>query len=208
MKFIFASLMVGVSVLAIPSAAQAQANHVGYLRNFTFALDYTDGPPLFAYESWSSSEPINFPDVGTLTISGQTDTQALHQDFEVRVDGRLLDSNLNNFRFSNGGDTLTIFFGTEGGYVRGSVSFDTPSDLIDSFYYSYYNQTYNYENYGDYSFSQPQAIFNIGSYNLSNGGTLIIGAVPEPSTWLMMIVGFGGIGYSIRRRRKAAAVMA
>lgn len=31
------------------------------------------------------------------------------------------------------------------------------------------------------------------------------GAVPEPSTWAMMLVGFGGIGYSMRRRRKLVA---
>lgn len=29
------------------------------------------------------------------------------------------------------------------------------------------------------------------------------GAVPEPATWAMMLIGFGGIGYSVRRRRKA-----
>ena len=29
-----------------------------------------------------------------------------------------------------------------------------------------------------------------------------IAAVPEPNTWAMMLVGFGGIGFSMRRRRK------
>ena len=28
------------------------------------------------------------------------------------------------------------------------------------------------------------------------------GAVPEPSTWAMMLLGFGAVGYAIRRRRK------
>lgn len=30
-----------------------------------------------------------------------------------------------------------------------------------------------------------------------------VGAVPEPATWAMMLLGFGGIGMTIRRRRKA-----
>lgn len=30
--------------------------------------------------------------------------------------------------------------------------------------------------------------------------TVSIGAVPEPATWLMMLVGFGGVGFSLRRR--------
>ena len=37
-------------------------------------------------------------------------------------------------------------------------------------------------------------------------GTAATGAVPEPSTWAMMLLGFGAIGYSMRRRRKSGAV--
>ena len=32
-------------------------------------------------------------------------------------------------------------------------------------------------------------------------------AVPEPSTWAMMLIGFGGIGYSVRRRRQKIAIV-
>jgi len=34
-----------------------------------------------------------------------------------------------------------------------------------------------------------------------------IGAVPEPSTWAMMILGFAGVGYMACRRRKPAAAL-
>lgn len=37
--------------------------------------------------------------------------------------------------------------------------------------------------------------------NCGNGGA----AIPEPSTWAMMIMGFGGAGYLIRRRRYSVA---
>lgn len=30
------------------------------------------------------------------------------------------------------------------------------------------------------------------------------GAVPEPSTWMMLILGFGAVGYAMRRRQKVA----
>lgn len=32
------------------------------------------------------------------------------------------------------------------------------------------------------------------------------GAVPEPATWAMMLLGFGGMGVALRRRRKAATL--
>jgi hypothetical protein len=31
-----------------------------------------------------------------------------------------------------------------------------------------------------------------------------VGAVPEPSTWAMMLIGFGAVGASLRRRRVSA----
>jgi hypothetical protein len=35
-----------------------------------------------------------------------------------------------------------------------------------------------------------------------------IGAVPEPSTWAMMILGFAGVGYMIYRRKRQATALA
>jgi hypothetical protein len=39
--------------------------------------------------------------------------------------------------------------------------------------------------------------------NISGEGTPV-GGVPEPATWAMMLLGFGGIGVAMRRRRKEA----
>ena len=35
-----------------------------------------------------------------------------------------------------------------------------------------------------------------------------VAAVPEPSTWAMMILGFAGVGYMTYRRRRQAAALA
>jgi hypothetical protein len=40
--------------------------------------------------------------------------------------------------------------------------------------------------------------------NPTYGGTLNIAAVPEPATWGLMLLGFGGIGFAMRRRRRPA----
>jgi hypothetical protein len=60
----------------------------------------------------------------------------------------------------------------------------------------------------------PQ-LFTAGTYRLTFNGTSTVagadsgtvtiaaaGAVPEPATWAMMLLGFGGIGMAMRRRRK------
>jgi hypothetical protein len=46
---------------------------------------------------------------------------------------------------------------------------------------------------------------DFGQYELTiNGvGNVATGAVPEPGAWLMMILGFGAIGASLRRRKQA-----
>jgi hypothetical protein len=39
-------------------------------------------------------------------------------------------------------------------------------------------------------------------------GTVVVAAVPEPSTWAMMILGFAGIGFVAYRRKSKPALMA
>jgi PEP-CTERM motif-containing protein len=40
------------------------------------------------------------------------------------------------------------------------------------------------------------------SGNGSYGGNLNITPIPEPATWAMMLLGFGAVGFAIRRRRE------
>lgn len=46
------------------------------------------------------------------------------------------------------------------------------------------------------------------SQNAALGGTLAfrsVAAVPEPGTWALMLLGFGAVGFSMRRRRQTGA---
>ena len=59
-------------------------------------------------------------------------------------------------------------------------------------------------------------VFTLGSFNLSNpffgqNDVLTISAVaavPEPSTWAMMILGFAGVGFMAYRRKAKRALAA
>ena len=43
--------------------------------------------------------------------------------------------------------------------------------------------------------------FSRGNGSYGARGSFVPGAIPEPGTWAMMVLGFGVLGYSIRRRR-------
>ena len=59
-----------------------------------------------------------------------------------------------------------------------------------------------------------QETLGVGNYVLQvspftpNGeiisGAITVFAVPEPASWALMLVGFGGLGYALRSRRKLA----
>jgi hypothetical protein len=56
-----------------------------------------------------------------------------------------------------------------------------------------------------------EAYFNIHTNLFPGGeirGNLQVAAVPEPSTWAMMVLGFAGVGAMAYRRRKVAAIAA
>lgn len=48
----------------------------------------------------------------------------------------------------------------------------------------------------------------VSSFTANGTGTFAGGVVPEPATWAMMIVGFGLVGVSLRRRERIARVSA
>lgn len=69
------------------------------------------------------------------------------------------------------------------------------------------------ENSATYIFrTNATAYNNQGTFGIIDGSTLQgltfqpIAAVPEPATWAMMLVGFGGIGMGLRRRKPRTSV--
>jgi hypothetical protein len=69
--------------------------------------------------------------------------------------------------------------------------------------------TGNY-NPADYGVTPQDRVFTLLSTNRSQSFAIGWpgGGVPEPATWGLMLVGFGGMGAVLRRNRKAAAVAA
>lgn len=62
-----------------------------------------------------------------------------------------------------------------------------------------YRVRFGVSNFGDTAFQSALAFSGLKVANVE------IGAVPEPSTWAMMLLGFGAIGFQLRRRRAGTA---
>ena len=104
--------------------------------------------------------------------------------------------------FSGDNTQLPFVFNLSG--VTGSTT------LTHIFTYSaagFFTLSYDYEGHAQESANAgfivpgPLSISAIGNF-----GTVQVGAVPEPSTWAMMILGFAGIGAMAYRRRGTAAL--
>lgn len=54
--------------------------------------------------------------------------------------------------------------------------------------------------------AEEAAAFKGDAYVPPIGGGGSVGGVPEPATWALMLIGFGGIGASLRRRRGIGAI--
>ena len=56
-----------------------------------------------------------------------------------------------------------------------------------------------------FNFRHDPSFFHLDNVSVTPGR--VTGAVPEPATWAMMLIGFGAIGVSLRRRRKVTATL-
>ena len=113
----------------------------------------------------------------------------------------------NNFLINNVAatlDTVGLDFSRDGFEIDSQFTIITLLGSRPLFSGTYAAPTFNL---GTYSFADTVAFGDgtrfTGNSNLSI--TSVNGAVPEPSTWMMMVAGFGLLGGAVRYGRKANA---
>jgi hypothetical protein len=114
------------------------------------------------------------------------------------------------FNLASGGTFNNLEFNVFGGNAT-SATFTLLDDLGNVFNF---NQALgNGSNFFGFQGIDGQSISNV-SITLNGGGvndvrqirldeSRMVSAIPEPATWAMMLLGFGAVGYSMRRRKVA-----
>jgi hypothetical protein len=150
---------------------------------------------------------------GPLVLDGVTYSTSLPDMYRI-VSGSYCLSGLcfGNY-VSSASFTITLDNPVErvGGYLLGStflpyvILYDVNHVAIDGFDASYffgYQSDSNNIKYIDISPHGGQLISSLDNF------TYEVAAVPEPSTWAMMILGFAGIGFMAYRRKSKLALTA
>jgi hypothetical protein len=103
---------------------------------------------------------------------------------------------------SGSGDPVSFFFG----FSASDNELDVPQGYVSNSALSD-TSTYNGQ-----TFSSLGATPGVYKWTWGTGAnqnfTLVIGEVPEPSTWAMMLVGFAGLGFAGYRKSKSVAASA
>jgi hypothetical protein len=199
--------LLGVLALAIPASALADVITFDELTNnnrYNSVNPLTSGGFQFVNSGstadslivWGSSNSFN-ADPGGATVavnySGTTTTV-------TPVGGGTFDFNsidlADVYNYGTGGDVLFTFL-TSGGTTTQTVSLDNIIGL----------QTFTFNLAGLQSFSFTPV--STDGHWLQFDNLVVNGvtqAVPEPGTWAMMLLGFGGLGFQMRRARAKSAL--
>lgn len=169
-------LLAAASILAASAfAVPAQASHI-FVTNVGIggtALDSTTGP---------TNPVFNVTQGGSLNFTG--DMLGSGDSLVVTINGVAgLSQNVFMVPFAGGNASFSqaIGFNTVGSF-NGLVTYDFPSSTPD----------YLDPNGGQHSDRTLGFSVNVLAGN---------GAVPEPATWLMLILGFGAVGAGMRRAK-------
>ena len=171
--------IMGVAAIAIMASTPAMAQ-----QQYTFDFT-TTGAPFFGVAGTGS---------GTLTTNGITiDSRGFTAQMITAITGSFNGSTITGLASPFGANNL--FYVTGPSFVDGSgLGFNTTAGTSVNLFFQDSVGSYRINTTGPFTSSLVTA-----------RSSAAVAAVPEPATWAMMLLGFGGIGVAMRRRRKAVA---
>jgi PEP-CTERM motif len=149
-------------------------------------------------------DPVSGANINTITLGNAEQYMDGLEYFDGKLIGNRCDACGVYDIYDLSGNVLTASFINTGGSATG-IAYDGTNFLVSNIFNS---------SIGIYS-GTTGTLLNTVNLTSNAGGFLIEdlsvdyaqrvdtggGGVPEPSTWAMMLLGFGGIGFAVRRRK-------
>lgn len=203
MKSLFGAAALAFTLAAAPAYATTTFAQYEQIDN-TDTVSFT-GPGALT-STTTAVVAFNFVDPMPPSLDGPIDALLIFS-----ASGAPYSGVLQFLRQSDGANLLTVDFagavlsgmGTSGSFLDaqpgGTVTFS--SDFLDF-------STLTASDFA-LSFSALSSPFGSDSWTANSTGTFAaqLGAIPEPATWAMMIIGFGGVGAVARQRRRLTSTL-
>jgi hypothetical protein len=201
-RSVYAILAAGTALLAAPANAVqlipgSSIDIAGFVRAIGPSLGGATGLDFVSAAGAEASPGV----AGTLATFGSGTGSLAGFSCTTGNCGTILDIN----NLTVGAQNLTNFFTLTGGNLTTPVNFDLVSisniNRSDPNFLTFTAQG----NIRMAGFDPTAATFlfsSQGGTTTSFSATTIANPVPEPAVWAMMLFGFGGLGYSMRRRPK------
>lgn len=171
--------LIGAALVALCVAAPASA------QEYTF--DFSTYQPLFGGPGTGS---------GFLTTDGNTiDSRGFTAQMITGISGTFNGSAITDLASPFGANNLYYLTGPS--FVDGSgLGFLTAAGTSVNLFYQDSASSYRINTTGPFTSSFVNA-----------SSTAAVAAVPEPGTWAMMLLGFGAVGFGMRRRRRNTSLL-
>lgn len=201
-KFLLPAIGSALLVAAAPSQAATTVLTFDDISEGTVATNQYTGLTISGGSVLTQNSGLNsiYPPFSTPNVLYNYSSNTIGIDFTSPVDsvGGYITGSTSVILSVFSGGTLLGTIATSGANYTGSGG--TPNAFLNLAFSNITSATFRAATGGGNSFTLD---------NLTVGGTIInnTGAVPEPATWALMILGFGAIGASMRRRRPMATLL-
>jgi hypothetical protein len=180
MKTIFAAALLVSTAVTAPAMAQTTIDFEGYSNGTTVGSTY-------------AAQGIVFTDAEFKQCGGGCPTPA----FGIFISSANYSSPITATFTGTARDFSFANVSNSGGTA---VAYGSGGTLLETINFAAYP--------GSFSFTSnniASVVFSGSQFGVDNFSYTLNGAVPEPATWALMILGFGAVGGAMRRRQSVAA---